>query len=105
MPSDQWKFVKDLAKSKNKKDIDLKISVNFKSTAALPLLKHMADCQKGEVARDLPKSNLATNEGEYARILLQFPGYIPREGSQVLRIQGLPWVGPHDYWRHKIGTH
>ena len=54
--------MKDLTKSKNKKDIDLtaepmlKTFRKFQINSRFALLKHMADCQKGELARDLPNS-------------------------------------------------
>ena len=53
--SDQWRFAKDSSKSKNKKDIDLSTETTlnnmrkFQINSRFALIKHIADCQKGEV--------------------------------------------------------
>ena len=68
--SDRWKFVKDPSVSTNKKDIDLteghmmKTIRKYQINSRFALLKHMADCYKGERGRDLPKSHLTTPDGE-----------------------------------------
>ena len=69
--SDRWKLIKDPAKSKNKKGIDLSgdpmmnIIRRHQINSRSALLKHMADCYKGERGSNLQKSHLTTEGGEF----------------------------------------
>ena len=63
--------MKDSSVSKNKKDIDLSGEAMMRTirrhqtNSCFALLKHMADCYKGEKASNLPKSHFTTSDGEF----------------------------------------
>ena len=72
--SDRWVFTKDPIHRSPRTPRILILSTDtslsnirkFQISNRFALLKHLADCEKGEKGRDLPKGHLTTAEGEDA---------------------------------------
>ena len=62
------------------------------------MLKHIGDCEKGDVFRDFPTSHSTTSDGEYSRLQTEIPTTVDDERVIWYDYRELPGMLPmvHD---------